>query len=158
MLRYTIGDIFESRAQALVNPVNCVGVMGAGLAFEFKKRFPDNYYSYEGVCRAGHLLPGNILTYDNRQHADPDIPESKSAQRYILNAATKDHFGEKSELDNIDKCLYNIRDIIVGRNIESVAIPALGCGLGGLKWTDVRPLYESALRNMRAAVLVFEPK
>jgi O-acetyl-ADP-ribose deacetylase (regulator of RNase III) len=128
VVRETIGDIFASDAEALVNPVNCVGVMGKGLALAFKKRFPRNFESYADACRVGMLRPGKVYV----------VPLwAKARPRYIINFPTKRHWREPSRSEDIAAGLADLVAVIREHDIRSVAIPALGCGLGGLSWQDV---------------------
>lgn len=118
------GNIFNSDCQAWVNPVNCVGVMGAGLALQFKRRFPAMFAAYRKCCEQRSLKLGGVFCWDN-DRPPPTI---------ILCAATKDHFRDRSTQSGILLCLENIADECTRLGIDSVAIPALGCGLGGLQW------------------------
>ncbi len=126
-------DLFESHAEVLVNTVNCKGVMGKGIALEFKHRFPDCYPKYKKSCHGGSLKPGGIIYIDRR-----DLFNNKD----IAHFATKNHWRGKSELQWIDSGLGILIDELSKRHIRSVAMPALGCGLGGLNWNDVKPLVE----------------
>lgn len=137
------GSIFDSGAQALVNPVNTVGVMGKGLALEFKKRFFNNFVAYKSACYQAKLRAGDVLVFDGYP--------------LILNAATKGHWRNPSDLNDVEMCLFNIRYEIYDRNISSIAIPALGCGLGGLIWSDVKSMIERILGEVPIPILVFEP-
>lgn len=124
------GNIFESNCEALVNPVNTVGVMGAGLAKQFKERYPKNFVAYQDYCNQGKLKPGGAFVFLE----EGDI---------IVNLATKDHWKDTSEVDYVEKGLQQLLQFILIQGVESVAIPALGCGLGGLEWgNDVLPLVE----------------
>lgn len=122
-------DIFESGAEALVNPVNCVGVMGKGLAKEFKARYPFNLDAYMDAYFAGTLKPGKMLW-----HTDP------ATGTVIINFPTKRHWRDVSLLEDIDGGLRSLRTLIMELGIKSIAVPALGCGLGGLEWPVVRAL------------------
>ncbi|TXH71299.1 MAG: appr-1-p processing domain-containing protein [Thiothrix sp.] len=137
------GSIFESGAQALVNPVNTVGVMGKGLALEFKNRFFDNFLAYKSACDNSKLKAGDVFVFGNNP--------------LILNAATKGHWRNPSDLRDVEMCLFNIRYEIYDRNISRIAIPALGCGLGGLIWSDVKSMIERILGEVPIPILVFEP-
>lgn len=140
------GDMFQSPCDALVNPVNCVGVSGRGLALEFRNRFPENYKAYVEACNS-HLLKINI----------PHIFQTnKEPFRYIINFATKNHWRDKSSRQLIcDGLKY------LGENIPddciSIAIPALGCGLGELRWQDVKDDYISILEQFTIDVHLYEP-
>lgn len=121
------GDIFKSRAQALVNPVNCIGISGAGLAKEFKIRYTKNYNNYKNYCLMEKLKPGKIFVYD-------------TGKKLIINAATKNHFKEDSKYSYIHSCLKEICYLIDLGKFNSIAIPALGCGLGNLEWIKVKKM------------------
>lgn len=136
------GDILKSTADALINPVNCVGVCGKGLAEKFKKVFPLNYIEYMKACANGQLNPGEFYTFVMNWKLFPSYtkPESGSKMRFIINFATKDHWKEPSELEWIEKGLIRLNHFIkiVTPEIKSIAIPALGCGLGGLNFHVVK--------------------
>ena len=153
-------DIFETGAEALVVPVNCVGVAGAGLALAFKQRYPEWYRSYHGCC-ADHLLtPGRLYLYDHH----PSMLEDKLFT--IVNFPTKYHWKDRSRLEYIQWGLDNLACILVLEPPErfvhlavtSIAIPALGCGLGGLDWDDVLPEIQSRLGNFDTHVMVIPPR
>jgi len=149
-LKFLKGDIFKSKAMALVNPVNCKGVMGAGLALQFKKKFPDMFDCYKSLCDSGKMVVNNtILCFvePNRQHSN-DI---------IVLFPTKDDWQEPSLLEYIEKGLKDLKNKIEEFKITSVAIPALGCGLGGLDWLDVKKLIIGELATMKADIEVYEP-
>jgi len=122
------GDIFNSDCEALVNPVNCLGVMGAGLALKFKQKFPDMYKEYRYHCKMGYIKIGRIYSLYPSKNGDPKI----------LNFPTKYHWRDSSDILNIALGMRDILDYIELKNIESIAIPALGCGLGGLDWREVK--------------------
>ena len=130
MIRFVQGDLFDSGSEALVNPVNCVGVMGKGLALQFKQRFPANFVSYANACRRRELAPGRLHVFD----ASPGNP------RLIVNFPTKRHWRDASRLDDVAQGLDTLANAIASSGIRSIAIPPLGCGLGGLPWPDVRQL------------------
>lgn len=137
MIRFTKGNIFDSGCDALVNPVNCVGVMGKGLALQFKQRFPANFASYAAACRAGELSPGRMHVFDT----------GSPQPRFIVNFPTKRHWRDASRLDDVANGLQALAAAIAANGIRSIAIPPLGCGLGGLPWCDVRTLI---LRHLQA--------
>jgi O-acetyl-ADP-ribose deacetylase (regulator of RNase III) len=150
MLEYRTGNLLQSDAEALVNPVNCVGVMGRGLALQFKKAWPDNFTAYQAACRRGELQPGRMLVFETGQSANP---------KYLINFPTKRHWRDNSRMEDIDAGLAALADEIRTRRICSVAVPALGSGLGGLDWRDVRTRIEAALGALRdVRVAVFEPR
>lgn len=142
------GSIVDENADALVNTVNCVGVMGKGVAAEFKKRFPDNFKKYEAACSRGKVKTGEMFIYKTGQ----------LFPAYIINFPTKNHWRGSSRMEYIEDGLKDLTIKIKRRRIRSIAIPPLGCGLGGLNWTDVRPLIEKTFENMQGlGVTVFEP-
>ena len=129
-------DIFESNAEAIVNAVNCVGVMGKGLALQFKNRFPENFATYKDACNRNKLQLGAVLVYDHGEAVQP---------RFIINFPSKNHWRDPSKIDYIESGLVSLAQAIKTHNISSIAVPALGCGLGGLKWEEVRPRIVEAL-------------
>lgn len=149
MIRFTQGDILQAEAEALVNTVNCVGVMGRGVALQFKNVFPANFKAYEVACRRGEVQPGKMFVFDTGELTWP---------RYIINFPTKRHWRGKSRIEDIEAGLSALADEIRTLNIRSIAIPPLGSGLGGLDWAKVRPLVADALSAVPGVdVLVFEP-
>ena len=148
MIRFTSGDILTAPAEALVNTVNCVGVMGRGIALQFKNAYPDNFKAYAAACSRGEVQPGKMLTFET----------GKFAPKYIINFPTKRHWRGKSRIEDIDIGLQALAAEINKRKIKSIAIPPLGSGLGGLNWLDVRPKIEKALAHLDDVdVVVFEP-
>ena len=142
------GDIISADAEALVNPVNCVGVMGKGLALKFKRTFPDNFRLYETACRRGVVRPGSVFVH----------PVGGDCPRYIINFPTKRHWRDGSVIGDVESGLLSLVGEIRRLGVVSVAVPALGCGLGGLDWCDVRPLIEGAFSVLPdVRVLLFEP-
>lgn len=132
MIKYLSGDIMESEAQALVNPVNCVGVMGKGLALQFKHRYPANYIFYEQACREGRVRPGHMLVFELEPVTHGQGPQ------FLINFPTKRHWLDESLLGDIHQGLDALAFELIRRRIRRVALPALGCGLGGLVWDDVK--------------------
>ena len=132
MIEFTQGNLFDSHADALVNPVNTVGVMGKGLALQFKKLFPEIMSPYKQACDAGDLIVGSVQTI-RLQHLD-DL----GAPRFVINFPTKQQRRNSSTIEFVQTGLQALKNEIATREIESVAVPPLGCGLGGLAWTDVR--------------------
>lgn len=144
------GDILKADAEAIVNTVNCVGIMGRGIALQFKKAFPANFRAYALACDDGEVQPGKMFIYDTGSFTNP---------RFIINFPTKRHWKGKSRIEDIDSGLAALARNISERGIKSVAIPPLGAGLGGLEWNDVRPRIEAALRDLPdLEVLIYEPK
>lgn len=146
MIRFLLGNIFDSEADALVNTVNCVGVMGRGLALQFKKAFPENFKEYKRACDRGEVVPGRMFV------TEPNLPITP---KFIVNFPTKRHWRDKSRLDDVEAGLVNLRDEIDIRRIKSIAIPPLGCGLGGLHWPDVRRLIVNVLLPTYAEIIVY---
>ncbi|WP_295912785.1 macro domain-containing protein [uncultured Xanthomonas sp.] len=128
------GDMFSTNADAIVNTVNCVGVMGKGVALEFKRRWPENYKVYKKVCDRRELRPGMMLVYDRGDIFGSDRP------RFLINFPTKDHWRSKSKIEYIENGLDALIREIRSRSITSIALPPLGCGNGGLDWAIVKPL------------------
>ena len=149
MIEYKTGDIFLEEADALVNSVNCVGVMGRGIALQFKRTFPDNFKAYADACKRSEVQPGRMFVYETGQLTLP---------RYIINFPTKRHWRGKSRMEDITAGLSALAQEIQERKIRSVALPALGSALGGLEWRRVRDGIEAALRDIDGLrVVVFEP-
>jgi O-acetyl-ADP-ribose deacetylase (regulator of RNase III) len=135
------GSIFDSSAQALVNPVNCVGVMGKGLAAEFKRRWPLMFKAYKYECDVGQLQPGSV-------HVWSDCGAEKGT-RFVVNFPTKGHWRTKSNMDDIRNGLVQLDFAIEDYGITHIAIPAIGCGEGGLRWADVRERIVAAFSSPR---------
>ncbi len=149
MIEFTSGDILEADAEALVNTVNCVGVMGRGIALQFKNRFPANFKAYEIACSREEVLPGRMFVFETGTLTSP---------KFIINFPTKRHWRGKSRIEDIDTGLTALVEEIRVRRIRSIAIPPLGSGLGGLNWADVRPRIEAALRRLDDVhVVVYQP-
>jgi len=149
------GNLFETGAEAIVNTVNCVGVMGKGVALEFKNRWPDNFKAYKKLCQNKHLRPGGVFIFDT----DDLFGDSKKHQRYLINFPTKDHWRSKSKLSYIEQGLDDLLVKLESLNIKSVALPPLGCGNGGLDWDEVKLLLEKKLSKMQSAdFYIYGPK
>jgi len=145
MIRYVRGNLFDSGAQTLVNPVNCRGVMGKGLAKAFKERWPEMFPQYQEACKIGEVRPGSPLLF-------------KGNDRQILSVPTKDDWKQPSTLEMVEAGLNAIRERYRDWGITSIAMPALGCGLGGLEWSKVRPLIETHLSDLPIEIEVYEPQ
>ncbi|HWM25727.1 MAG TPA: macro domain-containing protein [Chthoniobacterales bacterium] len=145
MFKALIGDIFASRAQTFVNTVNCVGVMGKGVAFEFKKRFPEMFEDYAGRCERGQVKLGEPYLYRDRSRAS------------IVNFPTKSHWRAASRLSDIERGLDYFIAHATEWKVTSVAFPPLGCGNGGLEWSEVGPLIYAKLREVNFDVEVYAP-
>ena len=153
MIRFKTGDLLAEDAEALVNAVNCVGVMGRGIALQFKKAFPDNFRAYSEACERNEVRPGCMFVYETDQPTNP---------RYIVNFPTKRHWRANSRMEDVEAGLRGLVDVIRERNIRSIAIPALASGLGGLSWDEVRPRLEASLRSLddldERHIVIFEPR
>lgn len=147
MIIFKTGSIFAENAEALINPVNCVGVMGKGLALQFKNKFPQNFIVYLEACKKRKLRPGQVLV----------VKTNTKMPKYIINFPTKRHWREGSRLEDIEDGLKALAFEIESLSIQSIAIPALGCGLGGLNWGLVKAKIEDALKSLDAEIIVLEP-
>lgn len=135
--------------EALVNSVNCVGVMGRGIALQFKRKYPDNFKAYRLACEQKEVKPGRVFVFDTGSFANP---------RYIINFPTKVHWRGKSRLDYIESGLEALAAEIRERNISSIAVPPLGTDLGKLNWVDVRPRIEATLEGIDCLdAIIFNP-
>lgn len=149
MIEITRGNILRADAEAIVNTVNCVGFMGKGIALQFKKAHPDNYEAYRKACDAGEVKPGKMFIYETGFMINP---------KFIINFPTKRHWKGKSRLEDVETGLKALIDEVRTLNIRSVAVPPLGCGLGGLQWSVVRLMIEKAFTNLPdVKVFLFEP-
>ena len=149
MIEYKSGDIFTENAEALVNSVNCVGVMGRGIALQFKNVFPENFEAYAAACKRQEVRPGRMFVFETGRLTNP---------RYIINFPTKRHWRGKSRIEDVEVGLEALIQEIRERGIRSIAIPPLASGLGGLKWSEIRPRIESALKELDdLEAIVFEP-
>lgn len=133
------GNIIRNDVEALVNTVNCDGYMGKGIALQFKKAFPDNFSAYAKAARNGLIIPGRMFIYEISSLMNP---------KFIINFPTKRHWQGKSRLEDIESGLRDLVKEVKNRDIKSIAVPPLGCGLGGLNWADVRPMIESAFSKL----------
>lgn len=129
------GDLLRSSARALVNTVNCVGVMGKGIALQFKREYPVMFVEYASACRRGLVVPGkvHVFTIGNADRA-----------RHIVGFPTKYHWRDHSRLADVEEGLVDLVRFVDEYRVESIAVPALGCNNGGLDWCDVRPRIELA--------------
>ncbi len=144
------GDLLkQDDIDAIVNTVNCVGVMGKGIALQFKKKWPANFKAYAAACKANQVKTGEMFIFDLGGLAKP---------RYIINFPTKSHWRSESKLDDIASGLQDLVTQIQILNIQSIAMPPLGCGNGGLEWRKVKPLIEKAFSTLPNVKLkLFEP-
>lgn len=146
----TNGDLLKQQdVDAIVNTVNCIGVMGKGIALQFKKKWPENFKAYAAACKNNEVKLGQMFTFELGALATP---------RYIINFPTKGHWRSASKLQDIESGLKSLADHIKEKDIRSIAIPPLGSGLGGLHWPDVKKLiirYLQPIENLE--VRLFEP-
>lgn len=150
MIEFKTGDILGEDVEALVNTVNCVGIMGRGIALQFKRAYQENFSAYEAACRRTEVVPGRMFVFETGQLTNP---------RYIINFPTKRHWRGKSRIEDIESGLDALASEVRTRGIRSIAIPPLGAGLGGLDWADVRPRIERAMLGLPdVRVVVFEPR
>lgn len=150
MIEFTNGDILKDDSEAIVNTVNCVGVMGRGIALQFKNAWPENFKAYEAACKRDEVRPGRMFVFDTQQLGFP---------RYIINFPTKRHWRGKSRIEDIESGLQALVAEVRSLDIQSIAVPPLGAGLGGLEWNAVRPRIEAALQALpEVRVRVYEPK
>ena len=150
MIEPSQGNLLEADGEALVNTVNCVGVMGKGIALQFKQAFPANFKHYEKVCNDKQMRPGTVLVFETGSMLNP---------KYIINFPTKRHWKGMSKMEDIESGLADLIAQVKRLNIQSIAIPPLGSGLGGLNWPEVRARIEAAFATLPdVRVLLFEPK
>lgn len=148
MIEVGTGDILKAPAEALINTVNCVGVMGRGIALQFKKKFPTNFEAYQKACQREEVQTGKMFVH----HLGIFQPQ------WIINFPTKQHWKGKSKIEYIESGLVDLIKVVQEHNIKSIAIPPLGCGLGGLSWDTVRPMIVEAFKSLpEVKVLLFEP-
>lgn len=149
MIRFTTGDILQADTEALINTVNCVGIMGRGIALQFKNAYPANFKAYEAACKREDVQPGRMFVFATGQLTNP---------RFIINFPTKRHWRGKSRMEDIDSGLVDLVRVIREYDIRSIAIPPLGSGLGGLNWSEVRRHIEHALSELAdVEIVVYEP-
>jgi O-acetyl-ADP-ribose deacetylase (regulator of RNase III) len=149
MIRLSMGNLLRAEAEALVNTVNCIGHMGKGVALQFKKAFPENFLFYQKACRDNEVQPGRMLVFNTGKMIGP---------QFIINFPTKQHWRGNSKYAFIQSGLKALIAEVRHRGIRSIAIPPLGCGLGGLDWNRVRPMIEAAFLELpNVEVLLFEP-
>jgi len=139
VIKFVQGDILKASVDALVNPVNCIGIMGKGLAHQFQKAFPHNYDLYSLACWKQEVQTGKMFITHNPEPTGP---------RLIVNFPTKRHWRRPSQLCWIVDGLQDLRNVIIGQSVDSIAIPPLGCGNGGLDWSAVWPEIVLALNDL----------
>lgn len=148
MIEYKNGDILREDVEAIVNTVNCVGIMGRGLALQFKNKFPQNFKEYQLACTNKEVQLGKMFVHQTGQLINP---------KYIINFPTKGHWKQNSKIEDISNGLDDLITIIEKYSIKSIAIPPLGSGLGGLDWNQVKKLIEEKLKNINCTIILFEP-
>ena len=149
MIKYTQGNLLEAEAEAVVNTVNTVGVMGKGIALMFKERYPANYKAYKSACKAGEIEVGKLFVTPSQELDGP---------HWIVNFPTKQDWRNPTKPEWVHEGLKALHDFIIENRIKSIAIPPLGCGNGGLNWPTVRGWIETSLGNLsEVQVIVFEP-
>jgi O-acetyl-ADP-ribose deacetylase (regulator of RNase III) len=151
-IEYKSGDMFDEPTEAIVNTVNCVGVMGKGVALEFKRRWPENFKAYKKLCDAKGLAPGQMFVFENRDFLND------GRHRYLINFPTKQHWRSRSKIEYVRDGLVDFVRQVRDLGIRSVALPPLGCGNGGLDWPEVRQLIEERLAELpEVRFVVFAP-
>ena len=146
VIREAHGNLLASGADALVNTVNTAGVMGKGIALQFKQAYPGNFRAYAAACRRGDIVPGRMFVWETGQMGSP---------RFIVNFPTKRHWRDGSRIGDIRDGLLDLAKVIGEYGVTSIAIPPLGCGLGGLRWEDVQPLIVAALGDLDAEIMLY---
>lgn len=152
MIEFKTGDIFKSDMETLVNPVNCVGKMGKGLSLEFKNRYPESYQGYLQWCK-DKPTPGSSFSFCRQIELDTISYKLHN----VICLPTKLHWKNPSTLEYIEASLVLFCTLYKALNIASIAIPALGCGLGGLSWDDVKPIMIEHLSKLDIPVEIYMP-
>lgn len=146
MIKYKTGNLFDASAEALVNAVNTVGIMGKGIALQFKNAFPENFKAYSEAVKSGTFNVGKVLI----------VPvNAAGSTKFIINFPTKSHWRLPSKVEWIQSGLRDLQTKIQEYGIRSIALPRLGCGNGGLDWNQVRPQIEKELGDLDADIIVF---
>lgn len=149
MIKHITGNLFDSNASALVNTVNTQGVMGKGIALQFKERYPSNYRLYHEACKRGEVKVGSMFITQER--------EMTGIMRTIINFPTKKQWRFPSKYEYIKDGLKDLKSKIIELNIKSIAIPPLGSSNGGLDWTIVEPMIVGTLKDLDCIVEIYEP-
>lgn len=147
------GDLFAAGAEAIVNPVNCVGTMGKGLALAFKLKFPANNLAYQAACRRLELAPGGIHVFDQGEPA-----QGSGQPRWLVNLATKNHWRDDSKIEWVRDGAAALCRWATANGVKSIACPALGAGNGRLPWPDVLREVTHAFRDTGVALQLFAPQ
>lgn len=149
MIKFLQGNLFDAPVEALVNTINTVGVMGKGIALMFKEAFPDNFRAYSEAVKRKEIRIGKVFATENRAFDRP---------KWLINFPTKKHWRQPSRVEWIVEGLKDLRRVVEEKQIHSIALPPLGCGNGGLDWSDVRPEIERAFEDLSEVdVWAFEP-
>ncbi|WP_013324669.1 type II toxin-antitoxin system antitoxin DNA ADP-ribosyl glycohydrolase DarG [Gloeothece verrucosa] len=149
MIEFKQGNLLEADTEALVNTVNTVGVMGKGIALQFKQAYPENFRAYKKACDAQQVKPGQMFIF---------VANSLFNPKYIINFPTKTHWRGKSKLEDIETGLKALIEEVKQLEIKSIAVPPLGCGNGGLDWAEVKPMIVGAFAQLpEVKVIIFEP-
>ena len=142
MLHYVTGDMFQPTYDAIVNTVNCVGVMGKGLALSFKQKYPDNFLAYRQFCAQHKLKPGHLFVY--------------GTSPIIINLATKDHWRNPSQMTYVIDGTNALASWLQNNpQVKTIAVPKLGCGCGGLNWSEVQLIMNKILKNVHQDVYIY---
>ena len=150
MIKKVSGNLLEADVEALVNTVNCVGVMGKGIALQFKNAFPDMYAIYRVACKKKQVMPGKMWI--------DVVIDHNNEFKIVINFPTKRHWRDASRIEDIESGLRSLVEDLKQMKIKSIAIPPLGCGNGGLDWAVVCPMIEEAMRQVpNTRVLLYEP-
>lgn len=148
MIKYVKGNLLQAKAHALVNTVNTIGVMGKGIALQFKEQFPANFKAYSDACKNGKIGIGKLFVFEEN---------TLNGKKIIINFPTKTEWYKKSQYSYIEEGLKDLVKIIEEYKLENIALPPLGCGNGGLNWDKVKALIENYLANISIEILVYEP-
>lgn len=149
MIHEAEGNLLQADVDVLVNTVNTVGVMGKGIALQFKQAYPESFKAYRVACRRGDVQLGEMFVFHT----------GRFSPRWIVNFPTKQHWRSRSRLRDIERGLVDLRRVLIELEAKSVAVPPLGCGNGGLDWDDVRPLIVSTLGDLESVdVLLYAPR
>ncbi|MCR8560314.1 macro domain-containing protein [Mucilaginibacter sp. BJC16-A38] len=149
MIRFTKGNLLESGAEALVNTVNTVGVMGKGIALQFKHAFPFNYKKYREACKKGELVTGKLLVVKDSSLL--------TGEKTIINFPTKRDWRNPAKNEYIASGLIELLSYLKQSKLNSIALPALGCGNGGLDWQVIKPMLTGILSELTIEIIVYEP-
>jgi O-acetyl-ADP-ribose deacetylase (regulator of RNase III) len=149
MMHFTTGNLLDAKVEAVVNTVNTVGVMGKGIALMFKERFPKNYQEYLVASKSGAVQIGKMFV---------SATDELSGPKWVINFPTKKHWRNPSKIEWVREGLEALKEVIREKRITSIAIPPLGCGNGGLNWSNVRPLIQEYLNDLTdVEIIIYEP-